>query len=268
MKIGPQSTATTAISASSSDTILIRGHDLCETLIGGVSFTDYAWLLIAGHLPSPTQRQMLDATLVSIAEHGLVPSVQAARMTLAAAPDAIQGAVAAGLLGCGSVILGAAQSAGEFLVKAVKAASGSNLEATVREHLEALRRERRPIPGFGHPLHKGGDPRTDRLFYIAEKIGSAGPHLEAIRLAERALPAVIGRPLPINVSGAIAAVLLDVDFPVLALKGVPLIARVAGLIGHLLEETNSPIGFQMSHAASSAIRYSGPAPQGFVADEN
>src|SRR5688572_27305597 len=114
MKIGAQEHRSSAISTSNADTILVRGRDLCAELIGRVSFTDHVWLLVAGQLPSPAQRRVLDSALVAIAEHGLVPSVQASRLTLAAAPEALQGAVAAGILGCGSVILGAAESAGQL----------------------------------------------------------------------------------------------------------------------------------------------------------
>src|ERR1700722_3967442 len=102
MKIGPKSAAASAISAANPATIVVRGYDLVEDLIGGISFSDYVWLLCVGARPNPNQRAILDATLVAIAEHGLVPSVQASRMTLAAAPEAFQGAVAAGILGCGS----------------------------------------------------------------------------------------------------------------------------------------------------------------------
>src|SRR5688500_19014317 len=111
MKIGSQSQRSSAVSASNAETIVVRGHDLCSELVGVITFTDHAWLLITGNLPTAAQRRVLDATLVAIAEHGLVPSVAAARMTLAAAPEALQGAVAAGILGCGSVILGSAGGA-------------------------------------------------------------------------------------------------------------------------------------------------------------
>src|SRR5262245_43351025 len=115
MKIGSQTHRSSAISTSNADTILVRGRDLCGELIGRVSFTDHVWLLVTGALPDAAQRAVLDATLVAIAEHGLVPSVQASRMTLAAAPDAFQGAVAAGILGCGAVIFGASEAAGQLL---------------------------------------------------------------------------------------------------------------------------------------------------------
>ena len=115
MKIGSQAHRSSAISSSNEDTILVRGRDLCAELIGRITFTDHVWLLVTGGMPSEAQRRVLDATLVAIAEHGLVPSVQASRMTLAAAPEALQGAVAAGILGCGSVILGASENAGRLL---------------------------------------------------------------------------------------------------------------------------------------------------------
>src|SRR5579859_6898105 len=117
MKIGSQQHRSTAISASNADTIVVRGRDLVGQLMGNISFTDHFWLLLTGSLPSQVQRRMLDATLVAIAEHGLVPSVQASRMTLAAAPEALQGAVAAGILGCGSVVLGSAEAAGSLLIE-------------------------------------------------------------------------------------------------------------------------------------------------------
>ena len=104
MKIGAQAHRTTSISTSNESVIVVRGRNLTDELIGRINFTDHFWLLLTGDLPSPAQRTVLDATLVAIAEHGLVPSVQASRMTLAASPEALQGAVAAGILGCGSVV--------------------------------------------------------------------------------------------------------------------------------------------------------------------
>ncbi|WP_044562214.1 citryl-CoA lyase [Azospirillum sp. B4] len=269
MKIGPDTTPTTAISGSNAETIIVRGHDLVQELMGRISFTDHVWLLVCGTLPTPAQRRVLDATLVAIAEHGLVPSVQAARMTLAAAPEALQGAVAAGLLGCGSVILGSAEAAGRFQDGVLKAATGDgDLDTAIATTVRTYRAEKRAIPGYGHPLHKDGDPRALRLFALAEEVSVAGRHVEVARRAERMMPDLVGKPLMMNVSAAIPAVLLDAGFPLLAVKGVPLLARTASLVAHLLEEQGHPIGFRMSHAASSAIRYDGPAPDGFVADEN
>ena len=264
MKIGAQDRRSSAISTSNADTILVRGRDLCEELIGKVSFTDHVWLLVTGELPSAAQRRMLDATLVAIAEHGLVPSVQASRLTLAAAPEALQGAVAAGILGCGSVILGSAEAAGRLFDDVLTRSRGGDLESAARAVLEELVAARRAVPGYGHPLHKGYDPRSRRLFEIAAETGVAGRHVEVAHVIERLLPQVTGKPLAMNVSGAIPAVLLDAGYPLLALKGAPLLARTASLIAHLLEEQQRPIGFVLSHAGASAIDYDGKAPPGFV----
>ena len=275
MKIGRQEQRDSAISTSNAETILVRGHDLVHDLVGSISFTEHFWLLVTGALPSASQRLVLDATLVAIAEHGLVPSVQAARMTLAAAPEALQGAVAAGILGCGSVVLGSSEAAGRFLdevrVRAeagTAAAAPAGLEAAARQVLAEYRQARRPIPGFGHPLHREGDPRALRLLRIAAEAGLAGRHVEIARLVELLLPQVLGKPLAMNVSGAIPAVLLDAGYPLQALKGVPLLARTAGLVAHLLEEQLRPIGFVMSHAASRAIGYDGGAPPDFRPSED
>jgi len=264
VKIGRQDQRSSAISTSNAETILVRGRDLVRELVGTISFTDHFWLLMTGALPSPAQRRVLDATLVAIAEHGLVPSVQAARMTLTAAPEALQGAVAAGLLGCGSTVLGSAEAAGRFFAEIQsRAATGAGLEdaatAVVREYRDA----KRAIPGYGHPLHRGGDPRATRLLAVAAETGSAGRHIEIARLVEQLMPALLGRPLALNVSGAIPAVLLDAGYPLAGLKGVPLLARTAGLIAHLVEEQQRAIGFVMSHAAAQAIDYDGEAPAGF-----
>jgi citrate synthase len=264
LKIGRQEKRSSAISTSNAETILVRGRDLARELIGKIGFTEHFWLLVTGAMPSDAQRRVLDATLVAIAEHGMVPSVQASRMTLAAAPEALQGAVAAGILGCGSVVLGSSEAAGRFLAEIqARAVEGADLEtaagAVVREYREA----KSAIPGYGHPLHRGGDPRAARLLEVAAETGVAGAHVATATLVERLLPGLIGRPLALNVSGAIPAVLLDAGYPLTGLKGVPLLARTAGLIAHLVEEQQRAIGFVLSHAAAQAIDYDGEAPPGF-----
>jgi len=264
MKIGSQDRSSSAVSASNAETIVVRGRDLCGELIGQVSFTEHAWLLVTGALPSAAQRRMLDATLVAIAEHGLVPSVAAARITLAAAPDALQGAVAAGILGCGSVILGSAEAAARLLTGILAQSAQGGLEPAARAALGEARAAKRAVPGYGHPLHKQQDPRVARLLAIAEETGLAGRHVEAARLVEKLLPEVTGKPLVMNVSGAIAAVMLDAGYPLTAIKGVPMLARTASLIAHLVEEQERPIGFVLADSGASAISYDGPAPPGFA----
>ena len=252
MRIGKQDRRASALSTSTPEAIFVRGRNLCNDLIGQTDFTSYFWFLVTGEEPDETQRFFANAVLTAIAEHGLVPSVVAARMTYAAAPEAFQGAVAAGLLGCGTVVLGSAEVAGRFLAELV--ASGEDPEAAIAR----LRAGRQAIPGFGHPLHAGGDPRANVLLKLADERKAAGPHVAMLRSIKAALPAALGRDLPINVNGAIPAVMLDVGFPLAALKGISLLARTASLIAHLNEESERPIGFILSGEAAAAIDYDGP----------
>lgn len=264
MKIGKATIPESAICTSDDETIVVRGHDLCRDLIGKLSFGDYFWLLVTGQRPSPMASRVLDATLVAIAEHGLVPSVQASRMTLAAAPDALQGAVAAGILGCGSVILGASETAGRLFLRidALARQRSTSLEDAAAEVVRDLRAQKQAIPGYGHPLHKARDPRVARLFEVGVEAGTPGHFVAIAEAVEKMLPGLTGRDLRLNVSAAIPAVLLDVGFPADALKGVPILARCAGLIGHLTEELARPIGFALSYQATREQRYTGALPDG------
>lgn len=261
MRIGKQDQAYTAIATSDAVSITVRGHDLCDDLIGGIGFTDYFWLLVIGERPTAQQRDMLDACLVSIAEHGLVPSVQAARMTLAAGPDAWQGAMAAGLLGMGSVVAGSSEIAGRFLADVISRAGAdkTDIETAAIAALHDLKAQRQKVPGLGHPQHSGGDPRADKLLGMADDLGISGRHVETLRVLAKHAPGIINRPLPINVSGAIPAAMLDAGWPLEALKAVPLLARTAGLAAHLYEESLRSIGFILSHKADLAIAYDGDA---------
>ena len=243
------------------DRIVVRGKDLCRDVIGQQSFTAYFLFLLTGQTPNDKLVRVADATMVALAEHGLVPSVQAARMTLAAAPDSVQGAVAAGLLGCGPVILGASETAGQLLIEmlAQSAKEGQTLEAIARSRLQAFRAARQALPGFGHPVHKLGDPRATKLIDLAKEWGVAGDHVRALLALASQVEGVYGRPFPMNVSAAIPAVLLDAGYPAGALKGIPLLARTASLVAHILEEQARPIGFKLASAAEQAMIYDGPA---------
>lgn len=259
MRIGKQDQSFTAIATSDAESVTVRGHDLCDDLIGKINFTDYFWLLVLGEKPSEAQRDMMDACLVAIAEHGLVPSVQAARMTLAAGPDAWQGAMAAGLLGMGSVVAGSSETAGRYLAELVSKVEqdGTDMETAAIASLNEHKANRRKVAGLGHPQHNSGDPRADRLLAIADDLGITGKYIEMLRILGEHAPHIIERPLPINVSGAIPACILDAGWPLDAIKAVPLLARTAGLSAHLFEETRRSIGFIMSHKADLAIEYDG-----------
>ncbi len=259
MRIGKQDQSFTSIATSDAESITVRGYDLCDDLIGKIDFTDYFWLLVTGDKPEPAQRDMMNACLVAIAEHGLVPSVQAARMTLAAGPEAWQGAMAAGLLGMGSVVAGSSETAAVYLQEVLDKAEadGTDIEAAAIASLEGLKAQRKKVPGLGHPQHSGGDPRADRLLAICDEKGISGKYVETLRVLAKHAPGIINRPLPINVSGAIPATILDAGWPLNAIKAVPLLARAAGLSAHLFEESMRSIGFIMSHKADLAIEYDG-----------
>lgn len=255
-------TPRSAIAEAELARIKVRGRDLCDDLMGQTGFTAYFLFLLTGEQPSPSLVKMADVSLVAIAEHGLVPSVVAARMTLAAAPDALQGAVSAGLLGCGSVILGASETAGLLLdqVIAEAKANGGDLALAATSVLREIRASKQALPGFGHPVHREGDPRATKLLDLAREWQIAGDYVDALMAVQEAVPVVWGRPLVLNVSGAIPAVLLDAGYPLHALRGIPLLARTASLIAHLLEERERPIGFAIADAAASAVTYDGGEP--------
>lgn len=257
MLIGKGGRAVTTISTADASSITVRGRDLASDLMGRLSFTEYFFLLLTGHEPSEDQRLFLDVLLVAIAEHGLVPTNQAARMTLAADPDFLQGAVAAGILGCGSVILGTAEDCGTFLIEARRRIDTDNRGETdtVRTLLEAIKAEGGKAPGFGHPVHKPVDPRTQRIFSLAHQRKAAGRYCALAETANKVTAEVWGKPLTMNVSMAIAAVLLDLDFPASILKAIPILARTASLLAHLAEEQRQPIGFLMAHHGEAAIAY-------------
>jgi citrate synthase len=259
MLIGKRGAATTSISTAAADRITVRGRDLCAEVMGATNFTDFFFLLATGRAPTDNQSFFLDLALVALAEHGLTPRLPAARMTYAADPAALHGAVAAGVLGCGTVILGAAREAGALLEHVLAridagAPPDEAAEATAREHHAA----KKPLAGFGHPLHKPVDPRAERMIALARQRGVAGRGVDAATRLAAAAARVWEKPLPMNVSMAIAATLRDADVPAAIIRGVPILARTAGLIAHLAEEAETPIGFTMAALAEEAIRYAGP----------
>ena len=256
MQIGKSRAATSGICHAEADRIEVRGRDLTSELMGRIGFTDYFYLLLTGREASKEQRFFLDLLLVAIAEHGLVPTVQAARMTLAADPGSLQGAVAAGLLGAGPVILGTSELCGRLLLDAdAKVVAGSKPDAAALALARAIREAGGKVPGFGHPIHKPVDPRAVRILALAEERGVAGRHVAMARHMEKAVAKAWGRPLVMNVSMPIAAVLLDLDFPAAMIKAIPLLARTASLLAHLAEEQKNPIGFQMAGSAEAAVAY-------------
>jgi citrate synthase len=253
MTIGKPHRAVSHISRAYPDRVEVRGRDLTGDLMGRLTFTEYFHLLLTGEEPTEDQVFFLDLMLVSIAEHGMMPTNVAARMTLAADPDALQGAVAAGILGAGSVVLGTSGECARLLADGV--AEGRDARELAREIQIAGAR----MPGFGHPVHKPVDPRAERILELADERGVSGAHVAYARSLRDAVAEEWDKPLPMNVALPIAAVMLDLGYPVATVKAVPILARTAGLLAHLAEEQEHPLGFLMAGRAEEAVEYEPPA---------
>ncbi len=237
----------TGIGTSTATDIRLLGHDLAGELMGQVGFGELALWLATQQQPTPQQVRVFEAVLVSLADHGFTPTAIAARLTLYSAPDAFQGAMAAGLLGGGSRFLGVTEDTAKFLASTLASVSG-NLPTTEEQWdelaLHAVRTQRaagRFIPGLGHPVHKTVDPRTAVMIAIADHEGLHGPHLRLFEAIGRVHPQVLGRTLPLNGAGVAGAALADIGLPPELLRGVALLARAAGLLGQLAEELRNPI---------------------------
>jgi citrate synthase len=256
MQIGKAGDPVSRICQAYPDRVEVRGRDLTGDLMGQVSFTEYFHLLLTGREATAEQRFFLDLLLVAIAEHGMMPTNVAARMTLAADPGSLQGAVAAGILGCGPVILGTADECARVLERAqAQVAKGASPAEAARDVAQGIREAGGKAPGFGHPVHRPVDPRAERILELADLHAASGPHV-ALALAFRdAVAEAWGRPLVMNVSMPIAAVLLDLGFPPATVKAIPLLARTASLLAHLAEEQERPVGFLMAGRAEAAITY-------------
>lgn len=235
----------THISRAYPDRVEVRGRDLTGELMGNLTFTEYFHLLLTGEEPTEEQRFFLDLLLVAIAEHGLMPSNVAARITLAADPGSLQGAVAAGILGAGSVVLGASEECARLLER------GGDPVETARAIFDAGGK----VPGFGHPVHTPVDPRAERILELADERGVSGLNVAQARALRDAVAEVWEKPLPMNVAMPIAAVMLDLGYPSAAVKAVPILARTASLLAHLSEEREQPVGLLMARAAEDAVPY-------------
>jgi citrate synthase len=256
MQIGKAGTPVSHISQAYPDRVEVRGRDLCGDLMGRLSFTEYFHLLLTGREPTDDQRFFLDLLLVAIAEHGMMPTNIAARMTLAADPGSLHGAVAAGILGCGPVILGTSESCARLLEEAQeKVAAGGDPAAVAEGMATAVHASGGKVPGFGHPVHRPLDPRAERILELADARGVSGPHVLLARCLRDGVAQAWGKPLTMNVAMPIAAVMLDLGFSSATVKSVPILARTAGLLAHLAEEQQSPLGFLMAGRAEEAIEY-------------
>jgi citrate synthase len=239
----------TALGASSRDAITLLGHDLADDVMGQVGFGELAFWLATQRRPDPGEVRVFEAVLAALADHGFTPTAIVTRLTYLSAPDSIQGALAAGLLGGGSRFLGVTEDTGRFLHDVLTGSSGATELPTDDAGWDALavatvqtqRGAGRFVPGLGHHVHKDGDPRTPRLMQIAREEGRFGPHLQLFAAIGRVHPQVLGKTLPLNGAGVCGAALADLGLPLPLLRGFALLARTAGLIGQLAEELRHPV---------------------------
>jgi citrate synthase len=250
----------TRISQAYPDRVEVRGRDLTGDLMGRVTFTEYFHLLLTGREPTDDERYFLDLLLVAIAEHGMMPTNVAARMTLAADPDSLQGAVAAGILGAGPVVLGTSEKCAHLLEEAqARVKAGDEPVAVASQAVRAIKAAGGKVPGFGHPVHRPLDPRAERILEVADERGVSGQHVALTRAFRDAVTEVWDKPLTMNVAMPMAAVMLDLGFAPDSVKAVPILARTAGLLAHLAEERQNPLGFLLASAAEAAVEYEPPA---------
>lgn len=254
----------TGIGTSNADSITLLGHDVASELLGKTSFGELAFWLITKQRPSASQLVMFESVLTALADHGFTPTAIAARLTYTSAPDSLQGALAAGLLGGGSRFLGVTEDCAVFLSAHIDALSAmptseDEWDAVAAKIMAERKAAGKFVPGLGHPVHKVQDPRTPVLFALARQHGTYGNHLALFAALGRMAPKVLGKALPLNGAGVCGAVLADIGIPLGVMRGVALLARCAGLLGHLVEEQQHPIGIDVYMNVDRNIDYQPPA---------
>ena len=210
---------------STVDRIVVRGKDLPGEILGNLNLGDMAYLQLTGRMPNASESRMFNAIVVTLVEHGITPSAIVARLTYLGAPEALQAAVAGGLLGLGSVFVGSMEGVARILTDAV--ANGKDAKTVLAEN--------KRMPGLGHPIHKPIDPRTVRLFQIARETGHYGKYCSLMEEIART------RGITLNATGAIGAIACELGLDWKIVKGLGVMARAVGLVGHILEETREPM---------------------------
>ena len=237
----------TDLGHSTPDKITVRGRDLPSEILGHLNLGDMAFLELTGRMPTPQESVTFNAIVVTLVEHGITPSALVARLTYAGAPEALQAAVGAGLCGLGSVFVGSTEGAARMLSEAIPAGTEPTrpLADMARDIVADYRARKQIVPGLGHPLHKPIDPRTPRLFEIAAENGFSGHYVALIQAVQDEAERVSGKSLPVNATGAIGAIATELGLPWRIVRGLGVMARAIGLVGHILEEIDDPMGVEI-----------------------
>jgi citrate synthase len=247
----------TAITAVEPNKVCLRGYPI-DRLMGQVSFSQAIYLVLKGELPSPEVGRLLDAIFVSSVDHGAgPPSVLTAR-TVASAGAELHAAIAAGVLAISRWHGGAIEEAMRLFQKIARRAEAKKLseEAAASDILDEMKVKGERASGFGHRVHTQ-DPRTEKLFALADELDLAGQGVRIARTVEKIFKESLGKPLPINVDGAIAAVLSDLGIPAEIGNAFFIIARVPGLVAHIQEERTRMKPMRKIHP--SDFEYDGPS---------
>ncbi len=247
----------TSLCTSDLTSVTVRGRDLVNELVGELSFTEMLYFLSCGRKPDAAEAKVLDACLVTIMEHGINPSTIVARLVSSTVPDEPQVAIAAGLLSVGGVFAGTSEQCAEVLLALADDVAREG-PAAIRRTAERLLGSGQPIPGFGHLHHKPDDPRTPRLFAVAERAGGKQDYMQLLRALSAEVDSVKGRHVTINATGAIGALMLDIGVPVAAIRCFSVVARSAGLTAHLLEEKSNPVARTIWRESRKAVPYVAP----------
>lgn len=250
---------------SEPDQIIVRGKDLCEEIIGKVDFASMFFLELTGRLPTRGEARVIDAVLVTLMEHGITGTAIATRLTYLGAPNALQGAVAAGILGAGDVFLGAIEEGARVLQELAREPEGEPRARAIDTYLTGVMEAGGKVPGIGHPVHKPADPRTRVLFDLSAEALGRTTHSDVMVALQARAEERYGRMLPINADGAIAAILSDVGFDWRICRGFAVVARAAGLVGHIHDEIKSPIAMGVWNLAEEQVIYEDPTPSGLEA---
>lgn len=238
--------------------IYVRGKNLCNELMGTINLGDMAFLELTGRMPSKGESVVFNAMLISLVEHGMTPSTIAGRMTYLGSPEAMQGAVAAGLLGMGSVFVGTMEDAARLVqMNITKDTEKSKIDEIAANIVAEFRKDGNHLPGFGHPIHKPDDPRTLRLWDLAEENDLSGRYVMLMKAIGQEANKQYGKHMTINVTGAIGAIASEMGFPWKIVRGFGVMARAIGLVAHIQEEIADPMGreiwFRIEEEASQHI---------------
>jgi len=247
------------IAWSAPDRIIIHGFNLCDELVGKVDFGQMTFLQIFARMPKDANElRMFNAIMVILVEHGITPSSLSTRLTYSGAPESVQAAVAAGLLGLGSVFVGSLDQAAKMLQEAIPDPTNpGDLQALADSIVGDYLGRKAIIPGIGHPFHKPIDPRQVALFKVAKETGFYGPYAELITLIAAEAQKRTGKVLPVNVTAAMAAVVSQMGVSWRYCRGLAVAARAVGLVGHIIEEIRQPMAgeiyMRLEHEAGAHL---------------